>query len=202
MADHSAIEWTNATWSPALGCSPVSEGCALCYAVRTTWRLAHNPDRTVSGRRAGLVEKTSAGVLRWTGKVRCVPELLNVPLHWREPRRIFVCSQSDLFHEEVPFGFIDRVFATMAGALRHDFQVLTKRPDRMYAFVRRWTGSTLPLANVWLGTSVENQAAADERIPRLLAIPAAVRFVSCEPLLGPVDLAAIIPGDERRDWTR
>ena len=180
MADHSAIEWTDASWNPVRGCTKVSAGCKFCYAERFAERF-----RGVKG------HPFEQGF-----DVRLVPEALDLPLRWKKPRRVFVNSMSDLFHEDVPDRFIADVFNVMKLAPEHTFQVLTKRPERMAAFVRPWTGATLPLPNVWLGVSVEDQAAADERIPHLLATPAAVRFGSCEPLLGPVDLAAIIPGDE------
>lgn len=186
----------------------------------------HHPDPKIAAAYAGLVERRPDGSLNWTGKVVCLPERLDLPLHWRAPRRIFVNSLSDLFHEDVPDDFIDQVFAVMAWAHWHTFQVLTKRPARMREYLT--TGNrlalienarcdlcvreggpcgfpgddcglladtVLPLPNVWLGVSVEDQAAADERIPLLLQTPAAVRFLSCEPLLGPVDLwSARYPG--------
>jgi protein gp37 len=130
--------------------------------------------------------KTSAYGPVWTGKVRTVPELLDEPLRWRASQRIFVNSMSDLFHEFVPDEFIDQVFARMLRAQQHTFQVLTKRPRRMLKWFARSPYPLLP--NVWIGTSVEDQATADERIPLLLQTPAAVRFISCEPLLGRVDL--------------
>jgi protein gp37 len=146
---------------------------------------------------------------RWTGKVVLAEKVLDQPLRWRRPRRIFVNSMSDLFHEAVPDEWIDRIFAGMARASQHTFQVLTKRPERMRDYLTsaaercwEWTdplfggpmfdptcpGSPLPLPNVWLGVSVEDQAAAYERIPLLLDTPAAIRFISAEPLLGPVDI--------------
>jgi protein gp37 len=149
---------------------------------------------------AGLTRK-SGGRIVWTGDVRLVPEMLDQPLRWRKPRRIFVDSMSDLFHPDVPFEYIDQVFLTMGEAHWHTFQVLTKRPERMASYMsEHWypeaEGAGIasltrdgPLPNVWLGTSVEDQQRADERIPHLLRTPAAVRFLSCEPLLGPVDLA-------------
>lgn len=213
MADKTPIEWTDATWSPVLGCSPESAGCAHCYATRTVWRMAHNPNARIAGPRQGLVEKTTAGVLRWTGEVRCLPDQLDVPLRWREPRRIFVCNQADLFHESVPDDFIEAVFGVMSLCGRHTFQILTKRAERM----RRWVeGATLgrcqaeackrsvdivtprrrldradgevingpwPLPNVWLGVSVEDRRSRNDRIRELERTPAAVRFLSCEPLL-------------------
>lgn len=197
MADHTHIEWTDATWNPITGCSVVSAGCKHCYAMKLAGtRLQHHPSR------AGLTTDTKAGPV-WNGQVRLNEEWLDQPLRWRRPRRIFVCAHGDLFHESVPHEWIDRVFAVMAQAPHHTFQVLTKRPERMRAYLAQAemevrdslkyepAAETLswPLPNVWLGVSVEDQAAADERIPLLLQTPAAVRWVSAEPLLGPVDLS-------------
>ncbi|MFO7172576.1 MAG: phage Gp37/Gp68 family protein [Bacillota bacterium] len=215
MSDRTRIEWADATWNPVVGCTRVSEGCRNCYAERFAARF---PERF-----GGTSRMTPAGP-RWTGQVVLRPEVLEQPLRWRKPRRIFVCSMSDLFHPGVPDEFIDRVFAVMALAERHTFLVLTKRPERMLAYLtnlRRRAANTpalpirsvpyedgriceflrnalgpgtpaidrkWPLSNVWLGISVENQKAAYERIPYLLQAPAAVRFLSCEPLLGPLDL--------------
>jgi protein gp37 len=205
VGDKSAIAWTDSTWNPVRGCARVSAGCENCYAERH----AH---RGIGGY-AGLTRATSRGPT-WTGEIRLVPEKLDEPLRWRRPRRIFVNSMSDLFHEGVPDDYIDRVFAVMALAPQHTFQILTKRPERMQSYVdavvnghpqrfTRWAALGAPFArmvkgedkapprwplpNVWLGVSVENQATADERIPLLLQTPAAARFVSYEPALGPVD---------------
>lgn len=172
--DRSGIEWTDATWNPTTGCSRVSEGCRHCYAEA----LSHRFGVTVNP---------------WTRphaaeNVRLHPERLDQPLRWRRPRRVFVDSMSDLFHDLVPDPFIDRVFAVMAMCPQHTFQVLTKRPRRMARHLGDLASSVGTRPNVWLGTSVEDQRAADERIPPLLATPAAVRFLSCEPLLGPLDL--------------
>ena len=202
MSDATNIEWTDTTWNPVRGCSKVSPGCANCYAERTAARQAH------SGY-AGLV-RIGEGSPRWTGEVRLVPEKLNEPLSWRKPRRVFVNSMSDLFHEKLLEEDIARVFDVMERAQQHTFQVLTKRAAHMRDFILQDVkdhgadevfsdGTTLPrtpplpLPNVWLGVSVENQAAADERIPLLLETPAAVRFLSVEPLLGPVDLRLFSP---------
>lgn len=170
MADKTGIEWTDATWNPVTGCAKVSQGCKHCYAEREWPRMT---------------KLVPAYAGRDFTDVRCHPERLDQPLRWQKPRMIFVNSMSDLFHPDVPDDFIERVFETMATAHHHTFQVLTKRADRMYEFCR-----DLPfiLPNVWLGVSVEDQAAADERIPHLLRTPAAVRWISAEPLLGPVDL--------------
>jgi protein gp37 len=211
MADTTKIEWTDATWNPITGCTLVSEGCRYCYAARlAATRMKHHPSRK------GLARINAAGEAKFTGEVRLNEQWLDQPLRWRKPRRIFVCAHGDLFHEAVPDEWIDRVFAVMALS-RHQFQVLTKRPERAREYmngnrygvvnaaveiisdargdvagvVQRENmdrSGEWPLPNVWLGTSVEDQATADARIPALLATPAAVRFVSCEPLLGPVDL--------------
>jgi protein gp37 len=249
----SNIEWTDRTWNPVIGCTPVSPGCLNCYAAAMARRLegmgkADYAPRQVEAVMGTPYDKcTPAKTLRiaevrggravFTGEVRTLAHRLTEPLKWRKPCRVFVNSMSDLFHESVPFEFIDRVFAVMSLCPQHTFQVLTKRPDRMAEYfavtnrsacvadsvrvlrirghgnpiddptylmkmggfsLRKW-----PLPNVWLGTSVENQAAADERIPHLLRCPAAVRFLSCEPLLEHVDLSAFfggtyigLPGDE------
>ncbi len=183
MAENSKIEWTDATWNPATGCELTSPGCTNCYAMRLAGtRLRHLPSR------AGLTTMTKAGPV-WNGEVRLNYDWLDQPLRWTRSRRIFVCAHGDLFHEAVPDLFILRVWQTMAAARRHTFQILTKRSRRMLVLA----GSVLfpPLPNVWLGVSVENQEWADIRIPDLLATPSAVRFVSCEPLLGPIDLALV-----------
>jgi protein gp37 len=243
MSTGTKIEWTDTTWNPIVGCSKISPGCANCYAATMAKRLAAMGQKQY----AGLTDERG----NWTGKVNFVESSLNHPLHWRKPRRVFVCSMSDLFHESVPFEWIDRVFAVMAMCPQHQFQVLTKRPERMAEYLngiesddgllnacdggyrlgsaagclldairhcgnkaihefiddthgvqeddfgndreikdRRW-----PLPNVWLGTSVENQEQADARIPHLLRCPAAVRWLSCEPLLGPIDLSAFFGGE-------
>lgn len=195
MGDKSKIEWTDATWPVVVGCDRVSSGCAHCYAIREVQRLAANP--TVGATYQGLVERQPNGQLDWTGTIRCLPERLELPLKWKRPRMIFVNSMSDLFHEQVPFDFIAQVWGVMWRTPHHVYQILTKRPQRMLEFTTKWysKASRLPgrqldyFSHVWLGVSVENQQAADERIPLLLQTPAAVRFLSCEPLLGSVDLS-------------
>lgn len=177
MADKSKIEWTDATWNPVTGCSKISAGCKNCYAETFAERWRDIPGHHFQN---GF-------------DVTMRPEMLRIPLQWTRPRRVFVNSMSDLFHEDVSFAFIREVFGIMAVAKRHTFQILTKRPARMlewFKWVREY-GLLAPLANVWVGVSVENQDAADVRIPLLLQAPAAVRFLSCEPLLGPVDLTSI-----------
>ncbi len=192
--DRSPIEWTDTTWNPVRGCSRVSAGCENCYAERVAWRFKGEGKPY-----EGLVREVNGRPV-WTGQIRLLDAALNEPRRWRKPRRVFVNSMSDLFHQGVPTGFIDRVFLTMALSPQHQFQVLTKRPDRMLQYVleahghrtqslHAWVrgGGAWPPANVWLGVSVEDQATADQRVPLLLETPAAVRWVSYEPALGPVD---------------
>lgn len=195
MSDKSHIEWTDATWNPVTGCTKVSAGCDHCYIDRS-------PPFRMQGRKFD-----QPGVGGTTG-VTLHPTRLEQPLRWTRPRRVFVNSLSDLFHANVPADFVAEVFAVMAVTPQHTYQILTKRTGRMRAmlssgeFFDRFTtayalrlpdessGPHLwPLPNVWLGVSVESQQWADIRIPALLDTPAAVRFLSCEPLLGPVDLS-------------
>ncbi len=167
MSDNSTIEWTQATWNPVTGCTKVSPGCAHCYAETFAERFRGVPGHPY--------EVGFDLTLR--------PERLELPLTWKRPRLIFVNSMSDLFHPAVSDDFIVRVFDTMQRAAHHKFQVLTKRPERTAALADR-----LPWPeNVWMGTSVENQRWTT-RINDLKEIPAAVRFLSCEPLLGPLSL--------------
>lgn len=210
MGAESAIEWTDATWPVVKGCSYVSPGCANCYAVDLIHRHSRNPNPKISLPLVGLTEIRN-GHPRWTGTVYLNEPHLTDPLKWKRGRMIFVPSHGDLFHADVPDEFIDKVFAVMACCQRHTFQVLTKRPERMAAYMASRSKSAqfwkdaartfgyalefegislvrFPLPNVWLGTSVERQQEADERIPHLLRTPAAVRFLSCEPLLGPMDI--------------
>ncbi|RVD13946.1 MAG: phage Gp37/Gp68 family protein [Mesorhizobium sp.] len=259
MADKSAIEWTDATWNPIVGCSILSPGCTHCYAMRMAGRI-----EAMGGAKhyAGTTKKVNGNTV-WTGKLAMAPEhILMEPLTWRTPRKIFVNSMGDLFHEDVPDEWIDKVFAIMALAPQHTFQVLTKRATRMREYMlERWqpapahrlawpggdaidipaeaTGETRedqvraacepfleklglvdtdnddlwtedgnakamtwtwPLANVWLGVSAERQQEADERIPELLATPAAIRFVSAEPLLGPIDFTRLRPPVDKQRW--
>jgi protein gp37 len=178
MAGLSDIEWTDATWNPVSGCSMVSPGCTNCYAMRMAARLQAMPHPSYQG-----VTRNSGGRAVWTGRIRLNPQALLVPLRWRKPRYVFVNSMSDLFHEAIPVTFIQQVWETMQKADWHVFQVLTKRPERMLELCG---GGQLPqLRNVWLGTSVED-AERVERIEILGQVPAAIRFVSFEPLLGPV----------------
>lgn len=176
------IEWTDATWNPTRGCSRISPGCERCYAERMAARFS-GPGEHFQG-----FARMSKGGPRWTGKVALMEHKLEEPLHWRKPRRVFVNSMSDLFHEKMSFEWVERVFGVMAQAQWHTFQILTKRPERMHSFMRCRHDVFLPPKNVWLGVSVENQEAASTRIPFLLETPAAVRFLSVEPLIEPVDI--------------
>lgn len=194
-----AIEWCDKVWNPITGCTKISEGCRNCYAERVAKRFWGE---------------------RKFSEVRCHAERLEQPLHWRRPQRVFVNSMSDLFHEDVPNEFIDRIFAAMALCPQHQFQILTKRPERMAEYCSALAGREVRvslaitrtplwdrglasertvamiedlmakglLPNVWLGVSVEDQETADERIPILLQTPAAVRWLSVEPILGPIVL--------------
>lgn len=198
MAKESSIEWTDSTWSFLRGCSRVSAGCENCYAERHAYRF--NGEGLPY---EGLVRLGKKGPV-WTGEVRAVPKFFRTPTGWREPRRIFVNSLSDTFHEDVPTEVLHEAFATMAATPRHTYQVLTKRPARasdlfespdfVVAVRRRLPGNAAwpgwPLPNVWLGTSVESGAVAG-RITHLRHTPAAVRFVSAEPLLGDLTNVAL-----------
>lgn len=198
MAATSSIEWTGATWNPVVGCEAVSPGCAHCYAATMTRRLEAMGQADYTG-------LTTAK--HFNGQIRLLPHKLDIPLKRRKPTTYFVNSMSDLFHEDVPDEFIDRVFAVMALCPQHTFQVLTKRAERMAAYISAAENrvahvrdlnalefGTLdcrplwPLRNVWLGVSCEDQQRADERIPWLLKTPAAVRFISAEPLLGELEI--------------
>lgn len=171
-----SIEWTDATWNPVAGCTVLTAGCTHCYAMRMAARL----EAMGVEKYAGLTRK-SGGRAKWTGKIYLDHKALSIPAGWRKPRRVFVNSMSDLFHQNVPAAFVADVWAVMAATPRHTYQILTKRPDRMIAIV-----PDLPkLPNVWLGTSVEDSAVL-HRIDELRQVPAAIRFVSFEPLIGSV----------------
>lgn len=184
MPGDSAIEWTDTTWNPVTGCSHVSPGCEYCYAER----LSHRFGRTTKPWGAQYAAEN----------VQLHYDRLNAPLKWTKPRRIFVNSMSDLFHEQVPDDFLAHVLNVMAATPRHTYQILTKRPERMRDVLTNLAVNSeilqvpfWPLPNVWLGVSTEDQQRADERIPWLLDTPAAVRFLSCEPLLGAIDLTHV-----------
>jgi len=194
VAGLSDIEWTDATWNPVSGCKVLSPGCTNCYAMRMAARLQAMGHPVYEG-----VTRKTGGRPKWTGKLHFNEAALIVPLKWRKPRRIFVNSMSDLFQDGVPAAFIVRVWAVMAEARQHTFQILTKRPENMRRIL---TESGVPvLPNVWLGTSVES-GDFKARIDDLRRVPAQVRFISFEPLIGAigrVDLAdihwAIIGGE-------
>jgi len=175
MADHSRIEWTDATWNPATGCTKISPGCKNCYAQTFAERFRGVP---------GHPYEQGFDLWLW-------PNRLKLPLTCKTPRRIFVNSMSDLFHERIPDSFIDLVFATMVEAHWHEFQVLTKRPERMVSYMaaraHRWGKLSIRSPHIWLGASVENQDYA-YRAALVASLPSAVRFLSCEPLLGPLAL--------------
>ncbi len=180
----STIEWTEATWNPVAGCTILSPGCTNCYAMRMAARL----EAMGTTKYDGLTRK-SGGRAKWTGAVTLDRDALGAPATWRKPRMIFVNSMSDLFQDAVPATFVAEVWKAMADTPQHTFQILTKRADRMADLTR----SMPALRNVWLGVSVEN-GAYFERLDHLRRTPAAVRFVSLEPLLGSVasvDLTSI-----------
>jgi protein gp37 len=207
MADKTGIEWTDSTWNPVTGCTEVSPGCDHCYA------------KTFAERWRG----TEGHYFENGFDVQLRPDKLDLPLRWKKPRRIFVNSMSDLFHDDVPSDFIAKVFAITALTPQHTFQILTKRHARMRSLLHAdyfrvnvrghiaWWSDYLnlelpvpywPLPNVWLGVSAENQQWANLRIPTLLDTPAAVRFISAEPLLGPISIFASskIDDDPGLDW--
>jgi protein gp37 len=221
VSDNTKISWTDSTWPVTTGCEHCSEGCDLCFSARlTSGRLKHLPAYQ------GLAEDG-----RFNGQVRLLPDRLDWPYKWRKPRKIFVADMSDLFYAQVPDDYIERVFDVMDQCPRHTFQVLTKRHARMRSFARArqqrdedyarafetspiparrtcpaagWARQRAdnPPANVWLGVSAENQHWAGIRVPSLLDTPASVRFVSAEPLLGPIDFGDLngVSGLDR-DWT-
>ncbi|MFP4336387.1 MAG: DUF5131 family protein [Halothece sp.] len=190
----SNIQWTDETWNPIVGCSRISSGCANCYAAEA----AKSPRLQQFSQYQTVKE--------WNGITEFVQSQLLKPLSWRSPKKIFVCSMSDLFHENTPFEWINKVFAVMALCPQHTFQVLTKRPERMLEYFTETPNldtiistsrlsmhhvqARFPLPNVWLGTTCENQAMVDKRVPLLSQVPAVVRFLSCEPLLSPINLSA------------
>lgn len=191
------IEWTDATWNPVAGCTVISAGCTNCYAMEMARRL----DAMGVEKYQGLTRRSGQRTI-WNGLVREDPAALAIPLQWKRPRKIFVNSMSDLFHQGVSDAFIAQVWAVMRTTPHHNYQILTKRPERMAEVVARQIGEVLP--NVWLGTSVE-EAEVKDRIDALRLAPAAIRFISFEPLIGSVgavDLSdihwAIVGGESGR----
>lgn len=178
MASLSEIEWTEATWNPVAGCLMMSSGCTNCYAMRMAARLEAMGIEKYQG-----ITRKSGGRAVWTGKVNVDENAIEWPLRWKKPRRIFVNSMSDLFQDGVDEATIESVWKVMEQAHWHSFQVLTKRPERMLSILSSASFKTLP--NVWLGTSVENGEVIG-RLDVLREVPATIRFVSFEPLLGPI----------------
>ncbi len=172
------IEWTDATWNPVAGCSIVTAGCTHCYAMEMANRLAAMGVKKYGG----LTQKAGRRTV-WNGVVREDRESLSIPYRWRKPHKIFVNSMSDLFHERVSDAFILDIWQVMRETLHHNYQILTKRPERMAELIAKKIGEVLP--NVWLGTSIEN-ADVVNRIVHLRNTPAAIRFISFEPLIGPI----------------
>ncbi len=214
MGDRSGIQWTEASWNPVRGCSVISPGCHNCYAMKQAHRFSGTGKPY-----DGLTKLTVASGPQWNGEVRFIESMLDQPLRWTRPRRIFVNSMSDLFHDGVSNEQIAAVFGVMAASPQHTFQVLTKRPERMREWFRWYEGDSgagasataavfaaedatgrnldvdhfcdarWPLPNVWLGVSAEDQKRWDERVPVLVDTPAALCWVSAEPLLGPIDMS-------------
>jgi protein gp37 len=184
VGERTAIEWTDATWNPTTGCTKVSAGCDHCYAHV----LAHGRLHDVYTRRLPVLKTGDAQHDPFA--VRLWPERLEQPAKWLEPRMIFVNSMSDLFHADVPDDYVRRIFQVMLRVDRHTYQVLTKRPSRAQRFVRKnadlFTDGIVP-DHIWMGTSVENQDVV-YRADHLRRVPATTRFLSCEPLLGPLEL--------------
>lgn len=220
MADRTPIEWTDATWNTIGGCTRVDDGCRNCYAEVMAARF-NGPGQWGEGL-ARIVTSGGKADHRWTGKVIFRESALTQPLRWGKPRYIFVNSTADTFHESVPDEWIDRIFAVACLCPQHILQLLTKRPARARAyttdpglrdriamaiaeiadlspedeFAAQMRCNAMPLPNVWLGTSVSDQASADLRIPHLLATPAAVRFISAEPLLAQLRMDRLYHGEE------
>jgi protein gp37 len=185
----SKIEWTEKTWNPVTGCSAVSPGCRRCYAARMTRRLAAMPQ--TREKYAGL----TAADGHFNNRILLHDDVLGDPLKWKRPTTVFVCSMSDLFHPLVPWDFVNKVWSVMLACPQHTFQVLTKRPALMGQFFKDkrhpWPAGDGPIyaaPHIWIGTSCENQETADLRVPQLLAAQGRIKFLSCEPLLAPIDL--------------
>ncbi len=178
MAQQSSIEWTDLTWNPVVGCSIASAGCKNCYAMRMAARLQSMGHEKY----IGLTQPSKRGAV-WTDKVRCHEDSVKIPFNWKKPRRVFVNSMSDLFHPDVPNDFVARIWEVMEATPQHHYQILTKRPQRMATLLNEIAPAALP--NVWLGTSVEDERVI-ERMDHLRDVPASVRFISFEPLIGDV----------------
>jgi protein gp37 len=186
MATLSTIEWTDSTWNPVVGCTKVSEGCRHCYAERMARRLAAMAEGALAkginpGRTANYLAVIN-GQGRWNNTVFLDDSAVDAPCSWREPRIIFVNSMSDLFHEDVPLSFVRRVFQTMNRCPQHTFQILTKRPER----VAEWSSLLDWSPNIWMGASIEDSRVL-HRVAALRKVSADVRFLSIEPLIGPIN---------------
>lgn len=223
MGRETGIEWTDSTWNPIRGCSRVSEGCRNCYAESVAARFSgagQAYERLAEFRVIGQGTPEERVEPHWTGKVKFFDKHLEDPLRWRAPRKIFVNSMSDLFHESVEDDWLIQIFAVMQACPQHTFQILTKRPLRMFSWMTEENGDLVslagaelasqkgwchahedgpwPLKNVWLGVSVEDQHTANVRLPLLAQTRAAARFVSYEPAIGPVDFGVALPKQEWR----
>lgn len=195
------IEWTDHTWNVVIGCAKVSAGCKNCYAEKMSIRLS-GMDNKCSPDYVEILRYADYGKpLGFSGNVKLLPERLFQPTKWKKPSMVFVNSMSDLFHEDIPFEFIDEVFRTVAVCPQHTFQILTKRPGQMKKYFEwsEYAKGIEQIDNVWLGVSTENQETADERIPLLLQTPAAVKWISAEPLLSKIDLE-LLGRHEYIDW--
>ncbi|MDD5358370.1 MAG: phage Gp37/Gp68 family protein [Candidatus Nanoarchaeia archaeon] len=184
------IGWCEETWNPVVGCTKISEGCKNCYAERMAYRLMHMEMASCESNQTlkytYVIDVVNKG---WNGKTHLIESALEKPFHWGKSRMIFVCSMGDLFHESVPFEWIDTVFKVMINNERHIFQILTKRPERMVEYFKTFKkDKDFPSQHIWFGVTTENQDQAEKRIPYLLQIPAKVRFVSYEPALEEIDL--------------
>lgn len=184
----SKIEWTEKTWNPIVGCTKISTGCKECYAEKFARRHAKNP--LTKHKYESVIDKTTG---LWNGVVNISEKEFSKPLKWKTPKMIFVCSMGDLFHESIPFGWIDRVFLTMLSQKQHIYQVLTKRPYRLKQYIDYRAnlldeGTWEIPPHIWVGVTAENQETANERIPILLGLPIQIKWVSCEPLLGEITL--------------
>lgn len=207
MGDHSTIEWTEATWNPVTGCTRVSPGCDHCYAARMSFRLENMGRRSYEG----LTSRNAKGDRHFNGKINLVEHALELPLRWKKPRVIFVNSMSDLFHKNMPTEYIRRVFEVMNRAGQHTFQILTKRSARLLELSPELDWAD----HIWMGVSVENESVTS-RISDLRATQARIKWLSLEPLLGPLsnlDLTgidwAVVGGESgpgarvmEADWVR
>jgi len=224
----SKIEWTDKTWNPITGCTKISSGCEHCYAITMSNRVAGIKSSPASKHYQGTVRKMAKGGLNWTGRINMIEERILDPFSWKKPTMVFVNSMSDLFHEDVTWSFLDKLFAVMIASDRHTFQILTKRADHMAEYcisraekpyriidaaekinpkgmaihlkvagyldaMKKRSYKWIP-PNIWMGVSTENQQMANLRIPLLKMVPAEVRWLSCEPMLGHIDLAGKLEG--------